>query len=68
MLKHFLTNLKEGGNMENDWTWELDRLRAENAELKSKLLLANEKIKVREAWLQIQLNRLREAKAGRGEG
>ena len=54
--------------MENDWTWELDRLRAENAELKSKLLLANEKIKVREAWLQIQLNRLREAKAGRGEG
>jgi len=53
---------------ENDWAREIDLLRAENADLKSKLALAYEKIKVREAWLQVQMARLREAKEGRREG
>ncbi|MFH1760315.1 MAG: hypothetical protein ABIA63_04365 [bacterium] len=54
--------------MENEWTRELDRLRAENTRLENELALAYEKIKVREAWLQVQMARLREAKAGRGTG
>ena len=54
--------------MENAWTRELDRLRAENTRLAAELKTCRARCEVMATWLQIQVAKIREAKAGRREG
>uniref|UniRef100_A0A6M3IY99 Uncharacterized protein n=1 Tax=viral metagenome TaxID=1070528 RepID=A0A6M3IY99_9ZZZZ len=46
--------------MENDWTREIDRLRTENAALAAELAMAQERIRIMDAWMQTQVSKLRQ--------
>ena len=54
--------------MENAWTIEVDRLRADNARLTAELETCRARCDIMATWLQIQIQKIREAKAGKGTG